>query len=72
VVRADFGGFDIGEGSNLTWNLLAGIDYQLSENLNLKAGYRIFDVDYDSGSGNSKFGLDAKFRGPILGLKYSF
>jgi opacity protein-like surface antigen len=72
VVRFDFGGFGIGEGLNLTWNLLAGIDYQLSKNMNLKAGYRIFDIDYDRGSGSNEFGLDAQFRGPILGLTYSF
>jgi hypothetical protein len=72
AVRFDFGGFDIGEGSNLTWNLLAGIDYKLKENMSLKAGYRIFDIDYDSGSGNKEFGLDAQFRGPIFGLTILF
>lgn len=72
AVRADFGGFGIGEGSNLSWNLLAGIDYQLSKNMYLKAGYRIYDIDYDSGSGTTEFGLDVQFRGPILGLTYSF
>jgi opacity protein-like surface antigen len=71
-VRFDFGGFGIGEGSNLTWNLLAGIDYKLKENMSLKAGYRIFDLDYDSGSGNKKFGIDAQFRGPIFGIAIKF
>jgi len=72
VVRTDFGGFDIGEGSNLTWNLLAGIDYKLSKKISLKAGYRIFDLDYESGGGNKEFGLDAQFRGPIFGLTILF
>jgi hypothetical protein len=72
AVRFDFGGFDIGEGSNLTWNLLAGIDYKIKENMSLKAGYRIFDLDYDSGSGNKEFGIDAQFRGPIFGLTILF
>jgi len=72
AVRFDFGGFDIGEGSNLTWNLVAGIDYKLKENMSLKAGYRIFDIDYDSGSGNREFGLDSQFRGPIFGLTWRF
>ena len=72
AVRFDFSGFDIGEGSNLTWNLLAGIDYKLKENMSLKAGYRIFDIDYDSGSGNKEFGIDAQFRGPIFGLTILF
>lgn len=71
AVRFDFGGFDIG-GSNLTWNLVAGIDYKLKENMSLKAGYRILDIDYDSGSGNKEFGLDAQFRGPIFGLTIKF
>jgi len=72
AVRFDFGGFDIGEGSNLTWNLLAGIDYKIKENMSLKAGYRIFDLDYDSGSGSNEFGIDAQFRGPIFGLTILF
>jgi opacity protein-like surface antigen len=71
-VRADFGGFDIGNGSNLSWNLIGAIDYELKDNMNLKAGYRIFDIDYDSGSGNKEFGLDAQFRGPIFGLTILF
>jgi len=72
AVRFDFGGFGIGNGSNLTWNLVAGIDYKLKENMSLKAGYRIFDIDYDSGSGNKEFGIDAQFRGPIFGLTMKF
>jgi opacity protein-like surface antigen len=72
AVRFDFGGFDIGDGSNLTWNLVAGIDYKLKENMSLKAGYRIFDLDYDSGSGSNEFGIDAQFRGPIFGLTILF
>jgi opacity protein-like surface antigen len=71
-VRFDFGGFGIGEGSNLSWNLVAGIDYKLKKNMSLKAGYRILDLDYDSGSGNKKFGVDAQFRGPIFGLTILF
>ncbi len=72
TVRFDFGGFDIGEGSNLTWNLLAGIGYELSKKVSLKAGYRVLDIDYDSGSGSNKVGLDAQFRGPIFGLTILF
>lgn len=72
AVRFDFGGFNIGNGSNLTWNLVAGIDYKLKENMSLKAGYRILDIDYDSGSGNKEFGIDAQFRGPIFGLTIKF
>jgi opacity protein-like surface antigen len=71
-VRFDFGGFDIGEGSKLTWNLVAGLDYKLSESMSLKGGYRVFDIDWDTGSGTQQFGMDAQFRGPILGLSILF
>lgn len=72
AVRFDLGGFGIGEGSNLSWNLLAGIDYQLNDTMKLKAGYRILDMDYEAGSGNDEFGIDAQFRGPIVGLTFLF
>ncbi|MCP4262201.1 MAG: autotransporter outer membrane beta-barrel domain-containing protein [Planctomycetes bacterium] len=71
-VRGDFGGFGIGSASKLTWNLVTGIDYKLSENTSLQAGYRILDIDYSRGSGSNKFGLDAQTKGPILGLTILF
>ncbi|MHC4211934.1 MAG: outer membrane beta-barrel protein [Planctomycetota bacterium] len=71
-VRADIGGFGLCSGSQLTWNLVAGIGYQLTRNLNLKAGYRILDIDYERGSGSKKFGLDAQLKGPVLGLTLTF
>ncbi|MHC4211935.1 MAG: outer membrane beta-barrel protein [Planctomycetota bacterium] len=71
-VRADIGGFGLCSGSQLTWNLVAGIGYQLTRNLNLKAGYRILDIDYERGSGSKKFGLDVQLKGPVLGLTLMF
>ena len=68
VIRGDIGGFGIGSASDLTWNLLAGVDWQFGKNMALKAGYRILDIDYERGSGPSAFGLDAQMKGPILGL----
>ena len=70
--RFDFGGFNIGNGFDLTWNFLAALDYKLKENMSLKAGYRIFDIDHDSGSGNKKSELDAQFRRPYFGLTFLF
>jgi len=71
-LRGDFGGFGIGSASKLTWNLVTGIDYKLSENTSLQAGYRILDIDYSRGSGSNKFGLDARTEGPILGMTILF
>lgn len=70
--RGDAGGFGIGSASKLTWNLMAGIDYNLSENMSLQAGYRILDIDYSRGSGSNKFAFDAQTKGPIIGLTILF
>ena len=71
-VRGDAGGFGIGSASRLTWNFIAGIDYKLSKNVSLDAGYRILDIDYSRGSGSDKFAADAKIEGPVLGMTILF
>ena len=71
-IRTDFGGFGIGSASDFTWNFLAGIDYQLSDRMFFKGGYRIMDIDYEGGSGRSRIGLDGQMRGPIVGLTFHF
>ncbi len=71
-VRADIGGFGIGSASKLTWNLVAGIDWQFKKNMNLKFGYRVMDIDYSRHSGSSEFGFDGKMQGPIAGLTIRF
>lgn len=68
LVRTDFGGFDIGSGSDLTWNLLAGINWQFKKNMSLKLGYRVMDVQYSRHSGASEFGFDGRMNGPMIGL----
>lgn len=71
-VRADIGGFGIGSASKLTWNLVAGIDWQFKENISLKLGYKIFDMDYERGSGSDNIGFDGKLHGPIVALNIRF
>ncbi len=69
-VRGDVGGF--GVGSDLTWIVIPGIAYQLSPRFTLKAGYRIYNVDVEEGSGANKFEFDIEQEGPILGLTIHF
>ena len=71
-VRTDFGGFGIGSASKLTWNLVAGVDWQLKKNMSLKLGYKIFDMDYEHGSGPSRIGFDGKMQGPMIALTFRF
>jgi opacity protein-like surface antigen len=71
AIRGDVGGFglDSASDSDLTWNFLVGIDYQLKENISLKCGYRMAGIDYTSGEAN-QFGVDLDYSGAIVGLGF--
>ena len=36
------------------------------------AGYRALDINYEDGSGNDYFKLDATIHGPVLGLNFKW
>ncbi len=47
---------DVGTGgSDITWNVLALIDYRFKNWGSVFCGYRWFDIDYDSGDGMDRF-----------------
>ena len=69
TLSGDAGGFGIGSASTLSWNIVPGFSYKISENSRFEAGYKIFDIDYSRGSGFNKFALDARANGPIFYLK---
>jgi hypothetical protein len=70
VAMADFGGFGIG--SKLTWNAVLRMDFRFTEYLWGNMIYRVFDIDYEEGSGSDKIGLDAQLSGPGIGLGLRF
>lgn len=75
LFRADIGGF--GVGSQLAWGLLAGFRYETPwelgpARLNAFAVYKVYDFDYESGSGGSRRAIAEAFSGPALGLGGSF
>ncbi|MHC4525931.1 MAG: porin family protein [Planctomycetota bacterium] len=72
ISRADIGGFGIGSASDLTWNFVIGMDWTFKDNMDLKFGYRVMDMDYSNGSGLDEFGFNGKLSGPIIGLNIHF
>ena len=66
----------IREKPGLNWSFapIGGFRYHyLKEEIKLKAtvaglGYKIFDMDYERGSGKDMIGFDGKLHGPIIGL----
>ena len=71
-IAGDAGGFGIGSASDLTWQIKGGVDYKLSENMTLGAGYRYLELDYSRGSGANEFGIDLRAKGPYVGLTILF
>lgn len=63
---ADIGGF--GVGSDLTYQIAATANYQVSDNLYLSVGYRHLYLDY-SDDGTS---FDGALSGPLLGATWRF
>ena len=66
VGKGDIGGF--GVGSDLTWQLYAGLEFQISRSCYLGIGYRYLSVDYTSGG----FTYDVATSGPQLELGFNF
>jgi len=66
VGNADIGGF--GVGSDFTYQLAAGLDYNFSKSISGKLGYRYINTDYDKGG----FRYDMKMEGLYLGVGIRF
>ncbi len=64
--EGDVGGF--GVASDLDWQLLGTLQYQVAESVALEAGYRYLAVDYDDGG----FLFDIAMHGPIIGATFRF
>ncbi len=72
AVRGDVSGFGIGSASDLTWNLGGGVTWSVSSKITLQFAYRVFDIDYETGSGATAFGLDVREHGPWFAIVYTF
>jgi hypothetical protein len=70
TARADFSGFGIGSGSDLTASVLAAFGYDISEHWGVKFGYRYYRIDYVDGSGDDAFGQEGNMHGLWLGVTY--
>lgn len=62
----DLGGF--GVGTDLSYQLLATIGYQVSDRIAIAAGWREIGLDFDE----PDLAMDVAFRGPLLGVRIAF
>jgi opacity protein-like surface antigen len=71
-IRGDAGGFGIGSASDLTYNIIPGCTYKLTENTTFDFSYRYFNMDYSNGSGSNELAMDAEAYGPVFGMTILF
>ena len=74
MFRADVGGFDVG--SRFSWNAIAAYNFTLCVNNGLTytgmLGYRALSVDYEQGSGHTRYEYDVVQHGPVMGVSVKF
>jgi hypothetical protein len=70
AVRGDVGGF--GLGSRFAWNLLVSFNFRVYEGIWINVPLRIYDVDFEEGTGADRKGLNARIGGPAIGLTLRF
>lgn len=67
-LRGDIGGF--GVGSDFSWQLFGGYNFQLGENWSGVVGYRALSVDFSEEGSNGTRGLDVVQHGPVFGVNF--
>jgi hypothetical protein len=67
--RGDVGGF--GVGSQITYQIQTYIGYRFSELFQLTAGYRVISIDFEKGSGESRFLYDVDTSGPVMRIGFN-
>jgi hypothetical protein len=74
VLRGDVGGFDAG--SQFSWNVVGAYSFEMGVYHGLTfsglLGYRALSVDFEKGSGLSRYEFDVIQHGPLLGLIVRF
>jgi hypothetical protein len=70
ALRVDIGGF--GVGSQFAWQLQPDIAFRASKLLQLGLGYRYLFMDYNHGSGSSRFYFNMQEYGPQIRIGFNF
>ena len=71
-VRGDVSGFGLAGDTDLSWNVLFGMDWWVSRKISLQLAYRFYQINYGNGSGNNAFVFEENFNGPFLSATFHF
>jgi hypothetical protein len=71
-IRGDASGFGLAGDTDLSWNLLFGVDWWVNRQISLQFAYRFYGIEYKNGSGDNAFGFTQNFNGPFLAATFHF
>jgi len=71
-LRGDVSGFGLAGDTDLSWQVLGGIDWWANHSIALQLGYRFYEIDYQNGSGKGAFGMNLNLNGPFVGATFYF
>ncbi len=71
-IRGDASGFGMAGDTDLSWNLLAGMDWWVNRTTSLQLAYRFYEINYKNGTGNNAFGFEQSFNGPFIAATFHF
>lgn len=73
TAKTDIGGFGLGFSSDISWNFVTNIGYELPWwGVTPYVGYRVLYIDYQDGSGDNRFVYDVWQTGPQIGIGFQF
>jgi len=73
TTKTDIGGFGLGFSSDISWNFVTNIGYELPWwGVTPYLGYRVLYIDYEDGSGDNRFVYDVWQTGPQIGIGFQF
>lgn len=64
----DAGGFGLGDSSDMSWQVLATLDYAFTDRVIGRLGYRYMSIDNET----DELNLDVELGGPMIGVTWKF
>jgi hypothetical protein len=71
-LRGDASGFGLAGDTDMSWNVLFGMDWWVRQNVSLQLAYRFYEINYKNGTGSNAFGFSESFNGPFLSATFHF
>ncbi|WP_243397386.1 hypothetical protein [Crocosphaera subtropica] len=70
-LRGDASGFGLAGETDISWNLLFGLDWWIHQQISLQLGYHFYEIDYKTGNDND-FRFEENLNGPFVSATFHF